>query len=96
MPNILTCASLSHYQQSQFRVQSPLTVSTGLSRWRRDPALPTPRTEITRFPHAVLEVRFCLLFMQLSERFCARVIVVQNLRGEALCGEKNQSFSFAL
>jgi uncharacterized membrane protein YidH (DUF202 family) len=29
-------------------------------RWRRDPALPTPRTEITRFPHAVLEVKLSL------------------------------------
>ncbi len=29
-------------------------------RWRRDPSLPTPRTEITRFPHAVLEVKLSL------------------------------------
>jgi hypothetical protein len=35
-------------------------VGLGLRRWRRDPALPTPRTEITRFPHAVLEVKLSL------------------------------------
>jgi SPX domain protein involved in polyphosphate accumulation/uncharacterized membrane protein YidH (DUF202 family) len=29
-------------------------------RWFRDPALPVPRTEITRFPHAVLEVKLSL------------------------------------
>lgn len=29
-------------------------------RWYRDPALPVPRTEITRFPHAVLEVKLSL------------------------------------
>ena len=30
------------------------------SRWYRDPTLPTPRTEITRFPHAVLEIKLAL------------------------------------
>lgn len=29
-------------------------------RWYRDPSLPTQRTEITRFPHAVLEVKLSL------------------------------------
>lgn len=29
-------------------------------RWRRDPALPLSRTEVTRFPHAVLEVKLSL------------------------------------
>ena len=29
-------------------------------RWYRDPALPVPRTEITRFPHGVLEVKLSL------------------------------------
>lgn len=29
-------------------------------RWYRDPALPVPRTELTRFPHAVLEVKLSL------------------------------------
>lgn len=29
-------------------------------RWYRDPAAPVPRTEITRFPHAVLEVKLSL------------------------------------
>jgi SPX domain protein involved in polyphosphate accumulation/uncharacterized membrane protein YidH (DUF202 family) len=28
--------------------------------WYRNPSLPTPRTEITRFPHAVLEVKLAL------------------------------------
>lgn len=31
-----------------------------LCRWYRDPGLPTPRSEITRFPHAVLEVKLSL------------------------------------
>ena len=31
-----------------------------MSRWYRDPRLPVPRTEITRFPHAVLEVKLSL------------------------------------
>ena len=38
----------------------PVHLRAGLRRWRRDPALPTPRTEITRFPHAVLEVKLSL------------------------------------
>jgi hypothetical protein len=29
-------------------------------RWYRDPTLPVPRTDITRFPHAVLEVKLSL------------------------------------
>ena len=29
-------------------------------RWYRDPSLPVPRSEITRFPHAVLEVKLSL------------------------------------
>ena len=29
-------------------------------RWFRDPSLPIPRTEITRFPHAILEVKLSL------------------------------------
>ena len=29
-------------------------------RWYRDPALPLPRTEVTRFPHGVLEVKLSL------------------------------------
>ena len=29
-------------------------------RWFRDPSLPVPRTEITKFPHAVLEVKLSL------------------------------------
>jgi len=29
-------------------------------RWYRDPSLPIPRSEITRFPHAVLEVKLSL------------------------------------
>jgi SPX domain protein involved in polyphosphate accumulation len=29
-------------------------------RWYRDPTLPVPRTEITRFPHGVLEVKLSL------------------------------------
>eukprot|EP00899_Mesostigma_viride_P021788 jgi/Mesvir1/29610/Mv21464-RA.3 len=31
------------------------------SRWYRDPRIPVPRTEITHFPHAVLEVKLSLL-----------------------------------
>ena len=31
-----------------------------MSRWYRDPELPVPRTDITRFPHAVLEVKLSL------------------------------------
>ena len=30
------------------------------ARWYRDPTLPVPRTDITRFPHAVLEVKLSL------------------------------------
>ena len=30
------------------------------SRWYRDPNQPIPRTDITRFPHAVLEVKLSL------------------------------------
>ena len=29
-------------------------------RWYRDPSLPLPRTEVTRFPHGVLEVKLSL------------------------------------
>ena len=29
-------------------------------RWYRDPGLPIHRTEITRFPHAVLEIKLAL------------------------------------
>lgn len=29
-------------------------------RWYRDPTLPVPRTEVTRFPHGVLEVKLSL------------------------------------
>ncbi|GIL87349.1 hypothetical protein Vretifemale_15424 [Volvox reticuliferus] len=36
----------------------PSCAATG--RWYRDPALPVMRTEITRFPHAVLEVKLSL------------------------------------
>ena len=31
-----------------------------LCRWFRDPTLPLPRHELTRFPHAVLEVKLSL------------------------------------
>lgn len=31
-----------------------------LRRWYRDPTLPVPRTEVTRFPHGVLEVKLSL------------------------------------
>ena len=49
-------------------------------RWYRDPALPVPRTEITRFPHAVLEVKlslpegergFCLFFFGGGGKECS-------------------------
>jgi len=30
------------------------------ARWYRDPTLPVPRTEVTRFPHGVLEVKLSL------------------------------------
>lgn len=30
------------------------------ARWYRDPSLPVPLDEITRFPHAVLEIKLCL------------------------------------
>lgn len=36
----------------------PSCAATG--RWYRDPSLPVHRTEITRFPHAVLEVKLSL------------------------------------
>lgn len=36
----------------------PSCAATG--RWYRDPTLPVHRTEITRFPHAVLEVKLSL------------------------------------
>ena len=31
-----------------------------MCRWFRDPTLPVPRSEYTRFPHAVLEVKLSL------------------------------------
>jgi hypothetical protein len=31
-----------------------------MRRWYRDPSLPLPRTEVTRFPHGVLEVKLSL------------------------------------
>ncbi len=31
-----------------------------MRRWYRDPTLPVPRTEVTRFPHGVLEVKLSL------------------------------------
>lgn len=31
-----------------------------LHRWFRDPTVPLPRHEVTRFPHAVLEVKLSL------------------------------------
>ena len=37
---------------------APSCLESGL--WYRDPALPVPRTEMTRFPHAVLEVKLAL------------------------------------
>lgn len=44
---------------SEGRVASDSGGGAG-GRWRRDPALPLPRTEVTRFPHAVLEVKLSL------------------------------------
>lgn len=38
--------------------EGPTCAASG--RWFRDPALPIHRTEITRFPHAVLEVKLSL------------------------------------
>lgn len=35
-------------------------LSSTARRWFRDPRLPLPRTEVTRFPHAVLEVKLSL------------------------------------
>ena len=50
---------------SIFRREQSTPVETRLPRvracrWYRDPALPVPRTEITRFPHGVLEVKLSL------------------------------------
>ncbi len=39
-------------------------------RWFRDPSKPVPRSEITRFPHAVLEVK-----LQLTVRLCVSACV---------------------
>ena len=59
-------------QQAPERVDADISraSSTGLCagrdavmaerRWYRDPALPLPRTEVTRFPHGVLEVKLSL------------------------------------
>ncbi|PSC71737.1 VTC domain-containing [Micractinium conductrix] len=38
--------------------EGPTTASAG--RWYRDPSLPVHRTEITRFPHACLEIKLAL------------------------------------
>lgn len=38
--------------------EGPLSIESG--RWYRDPSLPITRTEITRFPHAVLQLRLHL------------------------------------
>jgi SPX domain protein involved in polyphosphate accumulation/uncharacterized membrane protein YidH (DUF202 family) len=35
--------------------------TANFSRWYRDPSIPVPLTEITRFPHAILEVKLQLL-----------------------------------
>lgn len=36
------------------------TGTFAIRRWYRDPSLPLPRTEVTRFPHGVLEVKLSL------------------------------------
>jgi SPX domain protein involved in polyphosphate accumulation len=33
---------------------------TIVGRWYRDPSLPVHRTEVTRFPHAILEMKLTL------------------------------------
>jgi hypothetical protein len=38
-----------------------LRCDCGTCRWYRDPSLPIHRTEITRFPHAVLEIKLSLV-----------------------------------
>jgi uncharacterized membrane protein YidH (DUF202 family) len=43
-------------------------------RFYRDPALPVPRTEITRFPHAVLEVKLSLPEGQQAPEWVAELI----------------------
>lgn len=47
-----TTSYLSHHPH--------LSHPPSLNRWYRDPSLPVGRTEITRFPHAVLEVKLSL------------------------------------
>ena len=41
-------------------IRSELKVRLLCCRWFRDPTLPVPRSEYTRFPHAVLEVKLSL------------------------------------
>ena len=55
----MTCSSADcSLHEAQGRVQSP--ERTPCRRWYRDPTLPVPRTEVTRFPHGVLEVKLSL------------------------------------
>jgi hypothetical protein len=42
------------------RAQRVRRLRVSCVRWYRDPSLPLPRTEITRFPHAILEVKLSL------------------------------------
>lgn len=42
-------------------------------RWFRDPSKPVPRNEITRFPHAVLEVKLQLKVSLVATRFLSTV-----------------------
>lgn len=35
----------------------------GGAKWHRDPTVPLEDKEITRFPHAILEVRFCFVLV---------------------------------
>ena len=43
-----------------FRVLDRTKETANLSAWYRDPTKPVPLTEITRFPHAILEVKLQL------------------------------------
>ena len=52
---MLSCSTRRGYSVSNDSFDSHRTC-----RWYRDPTLPVPRSEITRFPHAVLEVKLSL------------------------------------
>jgi hypothetical protein len=60
-------------------------------RWYRDPSLPIHRTEITRFPHAVLEIKLSLAEGEAPPDWVAELVDSGGrLRGAGLLGAEKQ------